>query len=80
MRAGPNCGHETHVDGCGPCEAGLARLRHMVDAHGLEQFDCPHCGGDGCATCGDGVVFKFPVRAGACPDGDLCLLRRGGEA
>src|SRR5262245_43591815 len=47
MEPGPSCGHESHVDGCGPCEAGLARLRHMVDAHGFHSVECPTCEGEG---------------------------------
>lgn len=70
----PECGHTTHEDGCGPCEAGMRRLRHCVDAHGMYAAECPRCKGKGCDGCGDGEVFAFPIGPGQCDDGALCLL------
>ena len=77
---GPACGHVDHTPGCGPCEAGMARLLHAVQVHGLRQEDCPRCQGAGCPACGgEGEVYAFPVRPGECVDGVCCPLGRIGQ-
>lgn len=53
-----------HVEqlGTGTEAQQLARLRHVIEAHGFQLVECPSCDGrvGGCEACEDedGLVFK----------------------